>query len=254
MLATASESVVSLQVFSTVDPCLSVTWTGKDGDHVKSGTKFGTVKGSARSVLVAERVALNFLQRMSGIATATAAMTDRMQVRPSCSFALFAYTDVASFCLPLSLMVSLCAWPPAMHNRYGHDIDATCCPAVCQRSNAVQSRQQAQLSHFWSLKLGGLRPPSMHMGSCCVLLLLWELRILCNIQPWTARAVWYSTHTLSHDFHDERHLLSSRGPFGFTMPTLWQLSSTVSIRFISATEVNVSVTFECGPVSLGMFL
>ncbi|KAL3135671.1 hypothetical protein ABBQ38_006145 [Trebouxia sp. C0009 RCD-2024] len=66
-------------VFSTVDPCLSVQWTGKDGDHVKSGTTFGTVKGSARSILVAERLALNFMQRMSGIATATAAMTDRIQ-------------------------------------------------------------------------------------------------------------------------------------------------------------------------------
>ena len=54
-------------------------WTGKDGDHVKSGTKFGTVKGSARSILVAERIALNFMQRMSGIATATAAMSDRMK-------------------------------------------------------------------------------------------------------------------------------------------------------------------------------
>ena len=62
-----------------MDPCLSVQWTGKDGDHVKSGAKFGTVKGSARSILVAERIALNFMQRMSGIATATAAMTDRLQ-------------------------------------------------------------------------------------------------------------------------------------------------------------------------------
>lgn len=79
-LAEQSKLVQCLvQVFSTVDPCLSVQWTGKDGDHVKSGTKFGTVKGSARSILVAERIALNFMQRMSGIATATAAMTDRMQ-------------------------------------------------------------------------------------------------------------------------------------------------------------------------------
>ena len=70
---------IVVQVFSTVDPCLSVSWSGKDGDHVKSGTKFGVVKGSARSILVAERIALNFMQRMSGIATATAAMTDRMQ-------------------------------------------------------------------------------------------------------------------------------------------------------------------------------
>ena len=68
-----------LQVFSTVDPSLSVTWTAKDGDHVTSGTKFGTVKGSARSILIAERIALNFTQRMSGIATATAAMVEQMK-------------------------------------------------------------------------------------------------------------------------------------------------------------------------------
>lgn len=74
----AGLAVVDL-VFSTVDPCLSVSWSGKDGDCVQSGTKFGTVKGSARSILVAERVALNFMQRMSGIATATAAMSDRVQ-------------------------------------------------------------------------------------------------------------------------------------------------------------------------------
>lgn len=78
------------QVFSTVDPCLSVQWTRKDGDHVKSGTTFGIVKGSARSILVAERIALNFMQRMSGIATATAAMTDKMQA--SCSSYLLAST------------------------------------------------------------------------------------------------------------------------------------------------------------------
>eukprot|EP00955_Chlamydomonas_euryale_P055261 356075-Chlamydomonas_euryale.AAC.3 len=48
-----------------------VTWTGKDGDAVTAGTQFGTVRGSARSILVAERIALNFMQRMSGTATAT---------------------------------------------------------------------------------------------------------------------------------------------------------------------------------------
>lgn len=69
-----------VQVFSTVDPTLSVQWTGKDGDHVTAGTRFGVVHGSARSILVAERVALNFVQRMSGIATATAAMVQQTQV------------------------------------------------------------------------------------------------------------------------------------------------------------------------------
>ena len=76
-----------LQVFSTVDPSLSVTWTAKDGDHVTSGTRFGTVKGSARSILIAERIALNFTQRMSGIATATAAMVEHMKAG-ACSYML----------------------------------------------------------------------------------------------------------------------------------------------------------------------
>lgn len=45
-----------------------------DGDCVQAGQQFGVVVGAARSILVAERIALNFMQRMSGIATATAAM------------------------------------------------------------------------------------------------------------------------------------------------------------------------------------
>ena len=69
-----------LQVFSAVDPCLSVHWNGRDGARVAAGTKFGTVTGSARSILVAERIALNFMQRMGGIATATAEMVELIQV------------------------------------------------------------------------------------------------------------------------------------------------------------------------------
>ena len=53
-----------------------VSWSAKDGDFVASGTQFGIVSGSARSILVAERVALNFMQRMSGIATATKQMVE----------------------------------------------------------------------------------------------------------------------------------------------------------------------------------
>lgn len=55
-----------------MDPGLKVEWTGKDGDVVKPGTVFGTVTGSARSILIAERIALNYMQRMCGIATTTA--------------------------------------------------------------------------------------------------------------------------------------------------------------------------------------
>lgn len=68
-----------LQVFRLVDPQLEVSWSGKDGDHVSTGTRFGVVTGRATSLLVAERVALNFVQRMSGIATATAVMSQAVK-------------------------------------------------------------------------------------------------------------------------------------------------------------------------------
>ncbi|KAF6263340.1 Quinolinate phosphoribosyl transferase [Scenedesmus sp. NREL 46B-D3] len=61
-------------VCEMVDPALKITWSLQDGDAVQRGVEFGVVAGSARSILVAERVCLNFMQRMSGIATATAAM------------------------------------------------------------------------------------------------------------------------------------------------------------------------------------
>lgn len=50
------------------------TNTPADGDRVTHGDVFGEVAGDAASILVGERVALNFMQRMSGIATATAAL------------------------------------------------------------------------------------------------------------------------------------------------------------------------------------
>ncbi|KAL5553393.1 hypothetical protein UlMin_040794 [Ulmus minor] len=63
-------------VFHEVDPSLKVKWSLKDGDYVHRGLKFGKVYGRAYSVVVGERVALNFMQRMSGIATITKAMAD----------------------------------------------------------------------------------------------------------------------------------------------------------------------------------
>ena len=52
-------------------PPPQVSWSVKDGDSISYGVEFGVLRGSARSILIAERVALNFLQRMSGIATST---------------------------------------------------------------------------------------------------------------------------------------------------------------------------------------
>jgi nicotinate-nucleotide pyrophosphorylase (carboxylating) len=67
---------VAERVFTMVDSGLSVRWSATDGDAVKPGDKFGEVRGSARSLLTAERLALNFVQRMSGIATAARRMAE----------------------------------------------------------------------------------------------------------------------------------------------------------------------------------
>lgn len=59
-------------VFLHVDPSLKVDLLIKDGTRVKPGDVMGTVSGRVASILKAERVALNFLQRLSGIASLTA--------------------------------------------------------------------------------------------------------------------------------------------------------------------------------------
>jgi nicotinate-nucleotide pyrophosphorylase (carboxylating) len=59
-------------VYKQVDPEVSVQLKCEDGQHVKSGDLICEVSGSGQSVLTGERVALNFLQRLSGVATLTA--------------------------------------------------------------------------------------------------------------------------------------------------------------------------------------
>ncbi len=56
-------------VFNTIDESVTIITAFSDGDPLHKGDIFAKVKGSARSILSGERVALNFLQRMSGIAT-----------------------------------------------------------------------------------------------------------------------------------------------------------------------------------------
>ncbi|MGC9324591.1 MAG: carboxylating nicotinate-nucleotide diphosphorylase [Desulfomonilia bacterium] len=63
---------IAAQVFSRVDSSIRFEFLVADGDFVNSGTGIGLVRGPTRGILKAERVALNFLQRMSGIATRTA--------------------------------------------------------------------------------------------------------------------------------------------------------------------------------------
>ena len=67
---------VAERVFAALSPEIVIRWDAADGDAVAAGTRFGTVTGPARAILVGERLALNLMQRMSGIATATRAMAD----------------------------------------------------------------------------------------------------------------------------------------------------------------------------------
>jgi nicotinate-nucleotide pyrophosphorylase (carboxylating) len=59
-------------VFAQGDSSLTIALQATDGEQVAAGRVVATIRGCARSILTGERVALNFLQRMSGIATLTA--------------------------------------------------------------------------------------------------------------------------------------------------------------------------------------
>jgi nicotinate-nucleotide pyrophosphorylase (carboxylating) len=59
-------------VFARVDPRVAITWHVLDGARVEPNTVIADVRGAVRSLLTGERTALNFIQRMSGIATLTA--------------------------------------------------------------------------------------------------------------------------------------------------------------------------------------
>jgi nicotinate-nucleotide pyrophosphorylase (carboxylating) len=63
---------VAREVFSQIDSNLTFKSSVKDGTRVKYGDVVVELQGSARSILSGERLALNFMQRMSGIATRTA--------------------------------------------------------------------------------------------------------------------------------------------------------------------------------------
>ena len=67
------------RVFELLDDKTEVTFTCKDGDTVKKGDKLGTVCGDIRVLLSGERTALNYLQRMSGIATYTRKIAELLE-------------------------------------------------------------------------------------------------------------------------------------------------------------------------------
>ena len=65
--------------FRLVDPSLGFTPAIADGDAVTAGALLATIAGPARSLLTGERVALNFLGHLSGVATATAALVKAVE-------------------------------------------------------------------------------------------------------------------------------------------------------------------------------
>lgn len=70
---------VAAEVFRRVNPSMEVRMLLSDGVRLAKGARVMEVHGSARSVLTAERTALNFLQRLSGIATATQAFVEKVK-------------------------------------------------------------------------------------------------------------------------------------------------------------------------------
>ena len=65
----------AVQTFLAVDPSLALTVLKKDGSRATAGEALLRIEGDGRSILTAERVALNFLQHLSGVAT----LTDRFR-------------------------------------------------------------------------------------------------------------------------------------------------------------------------------
>lgn len=69
-------------VFSAVDDRIRCSWTCEDGGAIRAGATFGTAHGPARGLLVGERLVLNIMQRMSGVATLARRFVDAVQGLP----------------------------------------------------------------------------------------------------------------------------------------------------------------------------
>jgi nicotinate-nucleotide pyrophosphorylase (carboxylating) len=70
---------VSREVFLYLDPQMEFTPFAKDGDKITVGMEIARLSGSTRALLAGERVALNLLQHMSGIATLTAKYVEKIR-------------------------------------------------------------------------------------------------------------------------------------------------------------------------------
>jgi len=82
LLAKEKGVVAGLQIYERVFTLLGgveVEFFKKDGDVIEPGMLIATLKGNTRNLLIGERTALNFLQRMSGVATLTRKFADKLE-------------------------------------------------------------------------------------------------------------------------------------------------------------------------------
>ena len=70
---------VAAKVFRALDPGMRLEACIRDGDRVQEGCELVRLAGNARAILTGERTALNFLARLSGIATLTAALAEQLK-------------------------------------------------------------------------------------------------------------------------------------------------------------------------------
>jgi len=76
---TSAGLVAASCAFRLINPSIQFHVENPDGSQVEAGTTIAAVEGNARSLLTAERVALNFLGHLSGVATATRALVDAVR-------------------------------------------------------------------------------------------------------------------------------------------------------------------------------
>lgn len=77
-MTVAGMATVATRVFSLLDATVSCTGPMVDGSRVEAGTELLTISGATRTLLRGERVALNLVQRLCGIATLTTAFVDQV--------------------------------------------------------------------------------------------------------------------------------------------------------------------------------
>ncbi|MGB2989257.1 MAG: carboxylating nicotinate-nucleotide diphosphorylase, partial [Candidatus Zixiibacteriota bacterium] len=70
---------VAKMVFRTVNPKVVFRMLKQDGERIKKGQKVALIQGKTKGILSAERTALNFLQKLSGIATLTAKYVEEIK-------------------------------------------------------------------------------------------------------------------------------------------------------------------------------